>query len=341
MPLRCLCKQAEAAANPFLCIDSLMVAPDLPMEALMKLGHVVAMLGMCLFLSGFADPAPRPEANDGAPDATQAASVRPASKSSSSETSGGSTELRSMTAEDAIRAVSVASPYRISEHAAMGKIRYRIAMRDGILWPWPETGEQHVAYDGDTVVLTVCHDCGEEAPPSAAELVRDLQPNRWADNSDGKIRMLASDVRGATVDRRMRLLVRAVQLQMNGPIDFDGYLTSREAYETRKGDCTEFALLLAASAKARHIPVRVVAGIAYASRFLGMKRVFGPHMWVQAWNGTRWTSYDAGLGEFDSTHIVLTIGDGSPTMLAAAFAKLQALRIVSAQGILPALASGR
>jgi hypothetical protein len=245
-----------------------------------------------------------------------------------------------MTAEDAIRVASVASPYRISERAAMGKIRYRIAMRDGTSWPWPETGEQHVEHDGDMVVLTVCHNCGLEAPPSAAELQRDLQPNRWTDNSDGNIRMLASDVRGATVDRRMRLLVRAVQMQMNGPIDFNGYLTSREAFDARKGDCTENALLLAAAAKARHIPVRVVAGIAYASRFLGNKRVFGPHMWVQAWNGSRWTSYDAGLGAFDSTHIVLTIGDGSPDTLAAAFVKLQALRIVSAQGLLPELASG-
>jgi hypothetical protein len=223
----------------------------------------------------------------------------------------------------------------------MGKFRYRIAMRDGVPWPWPETGEQHVEHDGDIVVLTVCHDCGDEAPPSAAELQRDLLPNRWADNSDGVIRMFASDVRGATVDRRMRLLVRAVQLQMNGPIDFNGYLTSREAFDARKGDCTESAVLLAAAAKARHIPVRVVAGIAYASRFLGNKRVFGPHMWVQAWTGSRWTSYDAGLGAFDSTHIVLAIGDGRPDMLATAFAKLEDVQIVSAQGLLPALATAR
>jgi len=60
---------------------------------------------------------------------------------------------------------------------------------------------------------------------------------------------------------------------------------------------------------------------------------------VQAWNGSRWTSYDAGLGEFDSTHIALTIDDGRPDMLAATFAKLQALQIVSAQGLLPALAT--
>jgi hypothetical protein len=280
----------------------------------MKLGHVVAALGMGLLLCGFTDPPP---------------------------VSGDSTDIRSMTGEDAIRAASVASPYRISEHAAMGKIRYRIVTRDGVPWQWPETGEQHVERDGDAVVLTVCRDCGEEAPPTAAELQRDLQPNHWADSSYGGIRMLASDVRGASVDRRMRWLVQAVRLQMDGGVDFNGYMTAREAFDGRRGDCSEHALLLAAAAKARHIPVRVVAGVAYVSRFLGQKRVFGPHMWVQAWNGSRWTSYDAGIGEFDSTHIVLTIGDGSPDQLPAAFAKLQDLRIVGAQGLLPALASRR
>jgi len=276
----------------------------------MKTGHVVATLGTALILCGI------------------------------TETSAASTDASSMTAVDAIRAASVASPYRISERAAMGEIRYRIAMRDGVSWQWPETDEQHVEQDGDMVVLTICNDCGNEAAPTTDALQRDLMPNRWADNSDRNMRTLAGDARGSSVDRRMRSLVRAVQLQMNGPIDFNGYLTSREAFESRAGDCTESALLLAAAAKARHIPVRVVAGIAYSSRFLGQKRVFGPHMWVQAWTGSRWTSYDAGLGEFDSTHIVLTIGDGNPSMLPEAFARLPALQIVSAEGLLPAQASG-
>ncbi|MEO8741656.1 MAG: transglutaminase domain-containing protein, partial [Lysobacteraceae bacterium] len=223
---------------------------------------------------------------------------------------------------------------------AKGTIRYRIAMRDGVAWPWPETGEQHVELDGNTVVLTVCTTCGQETPPTAVALQRDLQPNRWVDNNDHSIRMFARDVRGGTLDRSMRLLVRAVRLRINGPIDFGQYLTSREAYDARQGDCTETALLLAAAAKARHIPVRVVFGMAYASRFLGQKRVFGPHMWVQVWNGTRWTSYDAGLGEFDSTHIALAVGDGSPDEVSQVFAKLQDVRIVSAEGVLPALAVG-
>ncbi|HTA64085.1 MAG TPA: transglutaminase domain-containing protein [Xanthomonadaceae bacterium] len=300
----------------------------------MKPGHVVAALGMSLLLCGFTDPDPRLQANDEAPVASQPASVR----TTSAETS---TDTRPMTADDAVRAASVASPYKISEQAARGTIRYRIEMRDGVPWPWPETGEQHVEQDGSMVVLTICTTCGQEAPPTAAELQRDLQANHWADNSDRVIREFAGGVHAGNVDRSMRQLVGEVQKRIDGPVYYGKYRTSREAYDAQEGDCAESALLLAAAAKVRHIPVRVAFGMAYASRFLGRKRMFGPHMWVQAWNGKRWTSYDAGLGEFDSTHIALALGDGSPDGVPQVFAKLRDVLIVSAEGVLPAVAAGR
>jgi len=71
-------------------------------------------------------------------------------------------------------------------------------------------------------------------------------------------------------------------------------------------------VLLAASARSRGIPARVVSGLVYTDRFSGKKEVFSPHTWVQAWTGKRWTSYDAGLGEFDATHIALAVGTGDP-----------------------------
>ncbi len=80
----------------------------------------------------------------------------------------------------------------------------------------------------------------------------------------------------------------------------------------RSGDCTEFSVLLAALARSRGIPARIAVGFAYSDRFSGKKDVFSPHTWVQAWTGKRWVSYDAGLGEFDATHIAVAIGDGDP-----------------------------
>jgi hypothetical protein len=122
-----------------------------------------------------------------------------------------------------VKRLQVASPYRISDHALTGKIRYELAFSEGAGGSLPETGEQHVEQRGDHLIATICRDrCGQEA-------------------------------------------------------------SAREAYDNRSGDCTEFAVLLAAAARARNIPTRLVAGLAYSSRFLGGQHVFGPHMWVQSW----------------------------------------------------------
>ena len=107
-------------------------------------------------------------------------------------------------------------------------------------------------------------------------------------------------------------LVDAVRYHMTGPVDYLGYASAEEALRTRSGDCTEYAVLLAALARARNIPARVSYGLVYADRFSGKKDVFSPHAWVQAWTGTRWESYDAGIGEFDATHLALGIGRGDP-----------------------------
>jgi hypothetical protein len=80
----------------------------------------------------------------------------------------------------------------------------------------------------------------------------------------------------------------------------------------------------------------VVYGIAYSSRFTGKAHVFSPHSWVQAWDGQRWRSYDAGLGHFDAGHIALAIGDGSAAELAPAMHAIPGMRIVDAYGVLPA-----
>lgn len=245
-------------------------------------------------------------------------------------------------AERAVRALLVASPYKMSERARAGTIRYifqstapatTVAAGD-----WPETGEQHVELHGDRATLTVCADCGREAAPSAAELQRYLAANAWVDSADRAIRAFARGATGTSVESRMSALVLAVQKHMTGAIDFRRYATATEALASREGDCTEFAVLLAAAARARGIPARVVSGLVYDSRFLGRPHAFGPHTWVQAWTGRRWRSYDAALGRFDAGHVALRIGDGSPAQTRGVLELIAGLRIVEAAGVLPAAA---
>ena len=234
--------------------------------------------------------------------------------------------------ERSLRKLLVASPYRISEAARAGTIRFRMQTL-GAPWAWPETHEQHVRDDGATTELTICADCGEEAPPSADDLRHYLEPNAWVQSRDRRVIAFARAATGGTVDSQMNQLVLAVQRKLTGAIDFREYRSATEALISRGGDCTEFAILLAAAARARHIPTRVVAGVSYASHFLGERHSFSPHMWVQAWDGQHWKSYDAALGKFDASHIAISIGDGTPDGFRGEMQTIARMHIVEAAGV--------
>ncbi|WP_242691414.1 transglutaminase-like domain-containing protein [Lysobacter enzymogenes] len=235
-----------------------------------------------------------------------------------------------------IQSVLVPSPYRLSPAARRGTVRYRLAERDAAAnWAWPQTGEQNAVRTSDGLELTVCKDCGREPAPDAAALRRYRAPTPWLQSKDPAVASFARAAGVGSVDTRMRRLVKAVQAQLSGPVVYSGYRSAREALQRREGDCTEYALLLAAAARSRRIPARVVGGMAYGSRFVGRAHAFGPHMWVQAWNGERWISYDAGLGEFDAGHLALAVGDGDPESLRGVMAALAGLRIDDAAGLLP------
>jgi transglutaminase-like putative cysteine protease len=228
----------------------------------------------------------------------------------------------------------VPSPVRMSAAARASEIEYRLALRPARAYPWPATGEQRVRVDGDAVVLNICATCGDEAAPDAATLARYLAPNAYVQSDDRRIRAFARrSVRGSTPDARMHTLAEAVRAHMTGPISFTAYGDAITALEQRSGDCTEYALLLAASGRAVGIPTRVVYGIAYASRFTGRPHVFAPHVWVQAWNGTRWVSADAGLGTFGAGHIAMAVGDGTPTRSRAVNEAIRDLEVLSATGV--------
>lgn len=229
---------------------------------------------------------------------------------------------------DVMSKLIVPSPYRIPKGALAGPIRYVISRVDGSAPQIPETGEQTVVMDGSTVVLTVCASCGISEQLTDSERRHYLQPNAWVESDLPEIKDFANrHGRGRTLKEIMDNLVTAIQNHMTGPVDYSGYGSAAEALKTRSGDCTEFAVLLAALARAKGLPARVAYGLVYSDRFSGKKDVFSPHAWVQVWSGTRWQSYDAGIGTFDATHLALSLGDGDPREVQAAIETPADLRI--------------
>jgi Transglutaminase-like superfamily len=228
--------------------------------------------------------------------------------------------------------LAVRSPVRIPSAAVHHTLRFVISRADGRTPLLVETGEQSVAIDGNRAVVTVCDACGIDEHPTPDILTRYLTANRWVRSDNEEIRNLAlnSVSRSMRIDLRMEKLTQLVEKRMRGTNDMMGYADALQALHTGSGDCTEFAVLLAALARADGIPTRLVTGLAYSSRFSGKKDVFSPHMWVQAWNGERWKSFDAALAQFDSSHIALAISDGEPDNVAREFAQLPQLRIEKA-----------
>lgn len=69
-----------------------------------------------------------------------------------------------------------------------------------------------------------------------------------------------------------------------------GFATAAEVVESRQGDCTEHAVLLAALARAKKIPARVAMGLVYN------QGAFYYHMWTEVWIAGQWYPLDATLG---------------------------------------------
>lgn len=226
--------------------------------------------------------------------------------------------------------LAIASPFRIPSGARHRRLRY-VFEHAADTTPFPATGEQRVVARSGRAVVTVCADCGDETAPTPEQLAQYRSANAWVQSDHPQLQALARSVRrGGSQRGRMLKLVQWVQTHMNGERQTMGYASALQAADSRAGDCTEFALLLAALARANGLPARVVAGLTYSSRFTGLKHVFSPHAWVQVWDGQRWVSYDAGLGDFDSTHIVLGIGDGSPQDYADLLQRVRGMKLVAA-----------
>jgi Transglutaminase-like superfamily len=79
--------------------------------------------------------------------------------------------------------------------------------------------------------------------------------------------------------------------------------SAREVLALRRGDCNEYAVLLAALARAAGIPARVVAGVMYQDG------AFYYHAWNELWLGA-WVSADAIFRQLpaDATHVKLLEG---------------------------------
>jgi transglutaminase-like putative cysteine protease len=142
------------------------------------------------------------------------------------------------------------------------------------------------------------------AAADAALPARWIAPSPFIESDDPAIVSRARTIAAGEADpvARARRLVDWV----HGHVTPEPAMTvpsAREVLRTRRGDCNEHAVLVAALARAAGIPARVVAGLVHAGDG------FAWHAWNELWLG-RWVSADAVFDQLpaDATHVKLVEG---------------------------------
>jgi len=199
--------------------------------------------------------------------------------------------------------------------APRGTMRYSITSTSKEPVPeFPDTGMQKVLERRpDRVLLAVTADPRERFPagtpkPTAANLAS----SSFANLSDPLLIQLADKAAGVEKDpaRLAAGLCDFVHDYIAEKNYASAFNSASETARSKSGDCSEHGVLLAALARIKNIPSRVVSGLGYTEHG-GPHGSFGYHMWTQLWVNDRWTDFDSAFGqsEPDPTHIAFATVD--------------------------------
>jgi hypothetical protein len=182
---------------------------------------------------------------------------------------------------------------------AKKRVTYRVQLRDGDPTEvFSEGVSQTVRADTErsahVSVQAVRPDTQVDNARQSKPQDADLSSSELIQADDPKIVALAGTV--AETETDAWLIATALESLVHGYVrnrDYtQGLATASDVVQTRQGDCTEYAVLLAALCRSRGIPARVAIGLVYYRPASG----FAFHMWNEVWIENRWIPLDATLG---------------------------------------------
>ena len=181
-------------------------------------------------------------------------------------------------------------------------IVYRATIQDGDpAKTFPSGATQSVkrldAHSAEIVVQALRPETADELALGASQppTAKDLEPSNLIQSDDPAVVAIAGSVaKGETnawlvaqaLERRVQDLVQVTEFSQ-------AMASAAEVAQSKQGDCTEHAMLLAATCRARNIPARVAIGLVYYGQAGG----FAYHMWTEAWIDRHWIPLDATLGQ--------------------------------------------
>ena len=221
---------------------------------------------------------------------------------------------------EAFGRTSLKSPTPLKDPRSAKSITYQLAPIGGKKISLPTTGSQTVRPGADgtltVTVLPVKAPKGASFPYKGSDkhALEALKPTRYLQCDDEKVVALARKAVGDTKDagEAVKRIERFVHEYVNEKGLDIGYASAAEVAESRQGDCSEHAVLLAAMCRAVGIPAQVVMGVAYVKEFGDLQHVFGGHAWTRALVGGKWIDLDGTFNGFDAGHIAQAVGNGNP-----------------------------
>jgi hypothetical protein len=141
-----------------------------------------------------------------------------------------------------------------------------------------------------------------------------LQSSYFITADDPKVKELARKAVGKEKDLLKKALAieKWVNANMKGT-SYEALAPASEVARNLEGDCTEFAMLMAAMCRAEGVPSRTAIGLIYADTKSGPVMSF--HMWTEVWVGDQWIGMDAtlGKGRVSPAHLKITDHSWSDT----------------------------
>jgi len=136
-----------------------------------------------------------------------------------------------------------------------------------------------------------------------------LAANSILQLDDARLQQMAVEAKGTATEPQQ--VAVALEKYVHGAMkqhDFSqGFATAAEVAESRAGDCTEHAVLLAALARINGIPSRVAIGLVYVEA----AGAFGYHMWTEVLLNGVWIPLDATIGRGGTSAAYLKLNDSS------------------------------
>lgn len=195
----------------------------------------------------------------------------------------------------------------------------------------PQSKRQRVTKKGQAWIIDMTPEAANNAPQvlTRAQKSKYLSATTSLQSDEPSVRKLARSIAGGERDvlKQSRTLMSWVFTSLGKSMDANSS-TALQVLATKKGDCTEHALLFTTLARSIGIPAREVSGLAYIET---PQPMFGWHAWSEVHDGSGWISIDPTWNQarVDVSHIKFS-DDADDLSWTEAIGKLK-LRVLDAR----------